>query len=448
MTLNAASTTDELFDPEFETLTAKAVRQYQDAAWERQWDYVRSHSAFYQRKLEAFTSHRITLDDLQDLPLTEKDELRVSQESDYPFGDYIACTQAQVARMHRTSGTTGRPLILSNSKKDAEIVARIGARSMWAAGLRREDRVVHCLNYCMWTGGFTDHTVLEATGAAVLPYGTGNTAQLIRSIKELGITAISCTPSYPAMLEKVMREQFPEWQPRDLGLRLGLFGGEAGLDNPAFRETMEEKWGFKVRNANFGLSEVLSILGGQTAWTNDLLYHASDVVFAEILDPESGQRLPIKDGTVGELVCTHLAKECQPLVRYRTRDVVTITETAPGPDGRTAWRFRVTGRTDDMFNVRGINVFPSAVRAAVESLPQYSSGHFRIILRGEGPYDRIDVRVEAAQQLAPSGWAEARERLEREIQGRIGATALVEMIPFEALGRTDGKTKWVEQVTA
>ena len=126
----------------------------------------------------------------------------------------------------------------------------------------------------------------------------------------------------------------PHQQVPVLGLRLGLFGGEAGLDNPAFRETMEEKWGFKVRNANFGLSEVLSILGGQTAWTNDLLYHASDVVFAEILEPETGQRLPIKDGTVGELVCTHLAKECQPLVRYRTRDVVTITETAPGPDGR------------------------------------------------------------------------------------------------------------------
>jgi len=448
MTLNVASRTDELFDPEFETLSPEAVRRFQEAAWERQWDYVRSRSAFYQKKLAAFAKKRISLDDLQDLPLTEKDELRVSQESDYPFGDYIACTQAEVVRMHRTSGTTGRPLILSNSRKDAENVARVGARSMWAAGLRPEDRVVHCLNYCMWTGGFTDHTVLEAAGATVLPYGTGNTVQLIRSIKELGITAISCTPSYPAMLEKVMREQFPEWQPRDLGLRLGLFGGEPGLDNPAFRETMEEKWGFKVRNANFGLSEVLSIIGGQTAWTNDLLYHASDVVFAEILDPESGQRLPIRDGTVGELVCTHLAKECQPLVRYRTRDVVTVTETAPGPDGRTAWRFRVTGRTDDMFNVRGINVFPSAVRAAVESLPQYSSGHFRIILRGKGPYDRIDVKVEASHQLALSAWPEARERLEREIQGRIGATAIVEMIPFESLGRTDGKTKWVEQVAS
>ena len=448
MALNAANRTDELFDPEFETMSPDAVRQYQDAAWERQWDYVRSRSSFYQKKLAAFSGRRISLDDLQDLPLTEKDELRISQEGDYPFGDYIACPQSDVVRMHRTSGTTGRPLILSNSRKDTENVARTGARSMWAAGLRPTDRVVHCLNYCMWTGGFTDHTVLEATGATVLPYGIGNTVQLIRSIKELGITAISCTPSYPAMLEKVMREQFPEWQPRDLGLRLGLFGGEAGLDNLAFREAMEEKWGFKVRNANFGLSEVLSILGGQTAWTNDLLYHASDVVFAEILDPESGQRLPIRDGSVGELVCTHLAKECQPLVRYRTRDVVTVTGTGPGPDGRTAWRFCVTGRTDDMFNVRGINVFPSAVRAAVEALPQWSSGHFRIVLRGPGPYDRIEVKVESAQHLAPSEWGGAKERLEREIQGRIGATATVEMVPFESLGRTDGKTKWVEQVAA
>ncbi|RJF95517.1 phenylacetate--CoA ligase family protein [Noviherbaspirillum saxi] len=448
MRANAPQELDDnsLFDREFETLSPDDLRKYQETRWASQWEYVKKHSRFYQTKLAQYIDRDISLDDLQDLPLTEKDELRISQEADYPFGNYIACPEERVARMHRTSGTTGRPLILSNSQKDAEKVAHVGARSMWAAGLRPRDRVVHCLNYCMWTGGFTDHTILEASGATVLPFGVGNTTQLIQSIKDLGITAISCTPSYPAMLEKVLRDHFPGLSPRDLGLRLGLFGGEGGLDNPAFREAMEEKWGFKVRNANFGLSEVLSILGGQTSWTNDLLFHAGDVIFAEILDPESGKRLPINEGTVGELVCTHLAKECQPLIRYRTRDIVTVTGADAGPDGRTAWRFRVTGRTDDMFNVRGINVFPSAVRAAVEALPQYSSGQFRIVLRGPGPYDRIDVKVEAAQLLSSGDWNGAREALEREIQRRIGSTAVVEMIPFEGLPRTDGKTKWVEQV--
>ncbi|APW37316.1 phenylacetate--CoA ligase [Rhodoferax koreense] len=437
---------DTFFDPEFETLAPADIRRAQEERWAQQWRYLGEHSVFYQRLFGERFSRTPNLDDLQDLPFTEKDHLRISQEASYPMGEYVACTEADVARLHRTSGTTGRPLILANSRRDALDVAHVGARSMWAAGLRPTDRAVHCLNYCMWTGGFTDHTILEATGAAVLPYGTGQTRQLVTSIRELKITAISCTPSYPALLEEVLREHFPGLQPRDLGLKLGLFGGEAGLDNPDFRAQMEDKWGFKVRNANFGLSEVLSIIGGQTDWTNDLLFHGADVVFVEIIDPVTLQRLPIAEGVTGELVCTHLRKQCQPLVRYRTRDVVTITGVAPGPDGRTAPRFRVSGRTDDMFNVRGINVFPSAVRAGIEAHPDLSSGQFRILLDGPGPYDRVDVRAEAALGLPPEAWPDAARALEQAVRERIGATALVQIVPFQYFPRTDGKTQWVEQV--
>jgi len=144
-------------------------------------------------------------------------------------------------------------------------------------------------------------------------------------------------------------------------------------------------------------------------------------------------------------VCTHLQKECQPLVRYRTRDVVTVTGTDPGPDGRTAWRFRVTGRTDDMFNVRGINIFPSAVRVAVESLPQFSSGIFRIVLKGDGPYDRITLSVEAAQGLPANRWSNAASEIEKAIRERVGSTTLVTMVPFEHFPRTEGKTRWIDK---
>lgn len=445
--MNVGSTNhagNALFDEEFETLPPKRVRTHQDALWSAQWNYVRSMSAFYRSRLSRWIDRDVTLDGLQDLPFTEKDDLRISQETVSPFGDYVACGEATVSRLHRTSGTTGRPLILANSVADARRIAHVGARSMWAAGLRPTDRVVHCLNYCMWTGGFTDHTILEATGATVVPFGVGNTRVLIESIVNLGINAISCTPSYPGLIEQILRES-SDLRPRDLKLTLGLFGGEAGLDNPDLRNAMEAKWGFKVRNANFGLSEVLSILGGQTDWTHDLLYHAADVVFAEILDPATLQRLPIAEGTVGELVCTHLQKECQPLIRYRTRDVVTVTGVGRGPDGRTAWRFRVTGRTDDMFNVRGINVFPSAVRVAVESVPQWASGVFRIVLKGDGPYDRIAMTVEAAQGLPADDWPKAKERIEAAVRTKAGATAEVEMVPFEHFPRTEGKTRWVEK---
>src|ERR1700692_193094 len=432
------------FDEQFETLPLQEVRKLQDSLWATQWDYVRSMSPFYREKFSHRIDREITLDSLQELPFTEKDELRISQENASPFGDYATCSEESIARLHRTSGTTGRPLILANSARDAQRIAQVGARSMWAAGLRPTDRVVHCLNYCMWTGGFTDHTILEATGATVIPFGVGNTRLLIDSIVNLGINAISCTPSYPGLIEHILRET-SDLHPRDLKLRLGLFGGEAGLDHLDLRRAVGEKWGFKVRNADCGLSEVLSILGGQTDWTHDLLFHAGDVVFAEIIDPETLQRLPIVEGTQGELVCTHLQKECQPLVRYRTRDVVTVTGTDPGPDGRTAWRFRVTGRTDDMFNVRGINIFPSAVRVAVESLPQFSSGIFRIVLKGDGPYDRITLSVEAAQGLPANRWSNAASEIEKAIRERVGSTTLVTMVPFEHFPRTEGKTRWIDK---
>lgn len=436
---------DTLFHPDIETLSDQDLAALQARKWPRQRDYLAAASAFYGRKLGAALRRDLTLDDLQDLPLTDKEELRASQEADYPYGDYIACTPEKVVRIHRTSGTTGRALILANSAADAAIIAQQGARGMWASGLRPTDRVVHCLNYQMWTGGVTDHLTLEATGATVLPYGTGGTERLIEVIRDLGITAISCTPSYPALLEKVIRDEFG-LKPRDLGLRLALFGGEAGLDNPAFRKGLEDVWGFGVRNANFGLSEVMSTMGSQCEHTTDLHFLSGDVVFAELLDPATGQRLKVEEGASGELVCTHLEKECQPLIRYRTRDVITVTGTGPCGCGRTSFRFRVTGRTDDMFNVRGVNVFPSAVQRVIAGAGDIASGHFRIVLAGPGPYDRIVIRAEAASHVPEQGWEGVAREIEARIRHTVGASADVEMIPFESLPRTDGKTSVIERI--
>lgn len=234
--------TVKFLHPDIETLAQQALRDLQVRKWERQWAYVRQASQFYRRKLGPAMAPELTLDDLQELPPTDKEELRQSQEADYPFGDYIACKPEQVVRIHQTSGTTGRALILANTQKDVEIIAQQGARGMYASGLRPGNRVVHCLNYCLWTGGVTDHMTLEATGATVIPFGVGSTRLLIETIIDLGVTAISCTPSYPALLEKVLRDEFDK-SPRDLGLRLALFGGEAGLDNLEFRRGLEARWG-------------------------------------------------------------------------------------------------------------------------------------------------------------------------------------------------------------
>lgn len=433
----------DFLHPDIEALTAAEMRCHQDKQWPRQWDYVRTHSAFYRRKLGAAPAD-LTLDGLQDLPFTDKDEIKDSQAALPPFGDYSACDHQEIVRLHRTSGTTGRGMNLAYTRHDADLAARLGGRAMHAAGLRPGDRVVHCLNYCLWTGGVTDHMILEAAGATAIPFGVGNTSQLIDAIVDLKATAIHCTPSYPALIEKTLAAE-GKLKPRDLGLRLGLFAGEAGLDNPQFRRQLEATWGFAARNANFGLSEIMSILGSQCEHSNDLHFHAGDAVFVELLDPTTLARLPIAEGNSGELVCTHLDKQCQPLIRYRTRDVVTVTGTGPCACGRTAWRFRITGRTDDMFNVRGVNVFPGAVRSIIAARPELSSGHFRIHLRGPGPYDRIELSVEAAKDLPAPRWPEAAAALTDAIKRQIRAGALIAMVAFESLPRTAGKTNWIER---
>ena len=431
---------DAMLHPEFETLAAQDVRALQERLWCEQWRYVRATSAFYRAKLDRRLPAELALDALERLSFTDKEELRASQERAYPFGDYIACGEEQVVRLHRTSGTTGRPLQLGSSRRDVAIIARIGGRAMFAAGARPGDRVVHCLNYCVWTGGVTDHLTLEEAGACVVPFGVGNTERLLETIADLRITAISCTPSYPALLEQVLRSA--DRRPRDLGLRLGLFGGEAGLDNPEFRQHLEDTWGMRARNANYGMSEVLSNLASQCERTNDLHFHGADALFAEIIDA-AGNPLPLREGSTGELVCTHLAKECQPLIRYRTRDLITITGTGPCACGRTSWRFRVSGRTDDMFNVRGVNVFPTAVQHGVLSRPDLSSGQFRIVLRGPGPYDRIEVEAEATPGLDPAQWADAAGALEAAVHRHAGAAARVLLLPPESLPRTHGKTSLI-----
>lgn len=423
-----------------ETLDAADLASLQELRLRQQWGYVSERSLFYFGRLP----DDISLESLQDVPFTDKEELRASQEAYPPFGSYLAADADEVVRLHRTSGMSGSGMNLGYTARDADVTSAIGARGMHAAGLRPWHRVVHCLNYQLWTGGVTDHLILEAAGATVVPFGVGNTAALIRAIRELGVNAISCTPSYPALLAKVLREE-TDLEPRDLGLELALFGGEAGLDNDDFRRGLEETWGFAVRNANFGLSEVLSILGSQCEETTDLHFHAGEAVYAEIIDPATLQRLPIAEGTTGELVCTHLARECQPLVRYRCRDTVTVTGTGPCACGRTAWRFRIAGRTDDMFNVRGVNVFPTAIRGVVAGLPELLSGHLRIDLRGPGPYDRIELRAEASADLPEARLPEAKAVLDDRLKTVIGAGADATIVPYESLGRTDHKTSYVER---
>jgi phenylacetate-CoA ligase len=414
---------------------------HRQRSWERQRDYVAACSPLLRRVWGGREPPR-RLEGLADLPLVDKEMLRESQRMHPPFGDYLAAAPDKVVRIHRTSGTTGTAMNLALSAADARATAVVGARAQAASGLGPGHRVVHCLNYRLWMGGYTDHAALEATGAAVVPFGVGDTELLIRTIRELGITAISCTPSYPAVLERAIAERFPDLRPRDLGLRLGLFGGEAGLDDPAFRRRLEETWGMAVRNANYGVTDILCTFAGQTERDDDLHFMALDLLHPELIEPASGSVLPWREGERGELVLTHVSRDCQPLVRFRTGDIVLLTGTGRAACGRTAPRFRVVGRSDDMVVVRGINVFPAQV-AAVLNANVALSGEYRIVLEGSGPYDRLPVEAELAEAHSGDAPAELADAVAAAIKRALGVTAAVALLPFGALPRTEGKTRRV-----
>ncbi len=422
-----------------EFMTPAELRPRQEAAWRVQARHVAENSGFY-CALWGQTVPPAELAHLADLPLSDKSQLRLSQAAHPPFGDYLAAPRRLANRLHRTSGTTGQAMNLALSARDCRITEAVGGRCHGAAGLTAEHTVVHCLNYQMWMGGLTDHMTLEATGALVVPFGVGGTELLIRTIREVGITAISCTPSYPAVLEKTLVEKFPGLAPRDLGLKLGLFGGEAGLDDPALRARIRDTWGMEPRNANYGVSDVFSNFAAQCGDDTRLHFMAADVLWPELIDPDTTKPVPLEKGARGELVLTHLARDCQPLVRFRTGDIIAVDETAPCRCGRTGFRFRVVGRSDDMVVVRGLNLFPTMVSAVLSEMPELS-GDYRIVLDGPPPYDRLPLHVERVKG-APDR-PDLAARVAAAVKARLGATAEVTVLPPGSFPVTEGKTKRV-----
>ena len=230
----------------------------------KQLHYVHKESVFYLEKYgkEGITGDKITRPDFFDqLPFTKKKEILQDQESYPPYGRLATTGREAIhRRVHMTSGSTGKPLYVILTEKDLAATVEAGRRAFLCAGLTPDDTVIHCLNYCLWAGGVTDHLNLEATGATVIPFGVGNTKHLIETIRQLQPTSISCTPSYLSRLEVVLRDEF-HMSPPELGLKKAFLGGEGGLQNPSVRSHIEEKWSIKAIDANYGMADVLSIFG-------------------------------------------------------------------------------------------------------------------------------------------------------------------------------------------
>lgn len=372
-------------------------------------------------------------DDVVRLPFTVKEDLR----QNYPLG-LLAVGREAVARIHGSSGTTGRPTFVAYTRRDLETWADLVARFLVAGGLRPEHTVHVAFGYGLFTGAFGLHYGIERVGAAVVPAAGGNTPRQVQLICDLSAEVLVCTPSYALHIAEVARAQ--GLHPDDLPLRFGHFGGEPWTDE--MRGELERSLGILAFN-NYGLSEVIGPgVSGECA-ARAGMHVSEDHFLVECLDPET--LAPLPDGEVGELVFTSLTKEAMPVLRYRTRDLAALDH-RPCPCGRTGVRMsRVVGRSDDMLIIRGVNVFPSQVEEALLRV-EGTAPHYLIEIARPGSLDEAVVKVEIrASDFRDEmrQMVELRDRIDREIQAVTGIRMTVELVAPGTLERSAGKARRV-----
>jgi phenylacetate-CoA ligase len=374
-----------------------------------------------------------SVDDLRRLPFTTKQDLR----EHYPLG-FLAVPRSDVARVHGSSGTTGKPTFVAYTRRDVELWASLCARFLVGGGVEPGQTAHVAFGYGLFTGGFGLHYGIERVGAAVVPAAGGNTPRQVMLIRDLGAEVLVCTPSYALHIAEVARSE--GLCPGDLPLELGHFGGEPWTEE--MRVQIEEQLGIIAFN-NYGLSEIIGPgVSGECA-ARCGMHIQEDHFLVECVDPETLE--PVLEGEVGELVFTAMTKEAMPLLRYRTRDLASL-DSSPCLCGRTTVRMsRVLGRSDDMLIIRGVNVFPSQVEEALLRV-EGTAPHYVIEVDRPGTLDSVVVRVEVRPQDFSDEMrrmAQLRDRIDRAIQAVTGVHMAVELVAPGTLERSAGKAKRV-----
>jgi phenylacetate-CoA ligase len=432
-----------MFDPDVETRPWEEQLLLDDDSYREQVAYLFERSAFYRAKLGAAgvgsADEAGGLAEIARLPLTEKHELKETATAENPIGSHLCAEPHELARIYSTSGTTGTPSYIPLTASDLDNWFTGSARTYSASGVVRGERIVSTWN----AGPFVAGAALggyERIGLVHIPVGTGNTERLLRAVELLRPDAVALTPSYAAHLVEAADERGVDL--RGSNVRRVLVAGEPGGGEPALRTRLEEGWGARVTEA-MGIGDIGASLWGECEEQNGMHLGARDFVHPELVDPETGEAIELADGARGELVLTHLRHRAAPLLRYRTRDHVELW-TSPCPCGRTAPRVRCIGRTDDMLIVRGVNVFPSAVREVVGGFAPAVSGHVLVRPRDPGPRQEppLPVAVELARDAAATdGLADAiRERL----RSVLVVTTEVELVPWGSLQRSEYKSRLVQ----
>jgi len=415
-----------------------------DESYRAQLRYLFERSAFYREKLTAAgiadAKAAGGLDQIARLPLTEKREIRATCTPDDPIGTHLCAEPSEIVRIYSTSGTTGAPSYIPLTEGDLDNWVTGSARSYAASGVEAGQRIVSTYN----AGPFVAGAALasfDRLGLCHIPVGTGNTERLMLAIELLRPEAAVLTPSYAAYLVDWAAE-------RDKDLRASsvervLVAGEPGGGEPAFREQLEEGWGARVTEA-MGIGDLGVSLWGECERREGMHLGARGFVHAELIDPDSGEAREMEDGATGELVLTHLRHRAAPLLRFRTRDHVEV-RTSACECGRTGPRIRCVGRTDDMLIVRGVNVFPSAVREVVSGFAPDVSGHILVRPTAEGVKQEPPVPVSVELARGTSEDSALADAIRERLRSVLVVQTRVELVPWGSLQRSEYKSKLVER---
>ncbi len=426
-----------IWNAEFETLPREALASLQLKRLQHTLERVYATVPFYR---DAFDQAKVkpeqvkTLQDLQRLPFTLKQDMR----DNYPYG-LFAVPLEQIVRLHASSGTTGKPTVVGYTRRDIDMWSELMGRSFTAAGVGRGDVIHNAYGYGLFTGGLGAHYGAEKIGAAVIPMSGGNTKKQIMIMQDFGSTVITCTPSYSLYLAEAAAEEGLDI--RSFALRVGILGAEPWSES--IRQEIEQKLNIKAIDI-YGLSEILGPgVAIECIEAQNGLHIWEDHFIAEIIDPVTGQVLP--DGEEGELVITTITKEGIPMIRYRTRDITRLIS-EPCICGRSHRRLqRMSGRSDDMLIIRGVNVFPSQIESVLMQVEGVEP-HYQLIVDREDNLDSLEVQVEVTEDIFSD---EVRimqglsDRIRHEIKSLLNITCKVRLVGPKTITRSEGKAKRV-----
>lgn len=422
----------QIWNPIFECMDREELKKVQSERLLMAVDRVYHNVAFYRKKMQEkglLPGDIKSVDDLKHLPFTNKQDLR----DNYPFG-LFATPMSEIVRIHASSGTTGKQTVVGYTRRDLDTWSEVLARTLTAAEIGRDSFLQIAYGYGLFTGGLGIHYGAEKVGASVIPISGGNTKSQLQVMQDFGTTNLACTPSYALYLAEEIEER--KIDRSKLKLRTGIFGAEPWTES--MRKEIEERLGIKAVDI-YGLSEVIGPGVAFECMSRTGLHISEDHFIPEIIDPVTGENLD--EGTEGELVFTTITKEGLPLIRYRTHDISQLSYDKCDC-GRSLVRMsKVTGRTDDMLIIRGVNVFPSQIESVLLETSNVAP-HYQLILDRKGTLDELEVLVEMSPDLFSDEVRKleiVEDNIKKELQSTLGISVKVRLVEPKTIARSEGK---------